>query len=62
MMVRNGWKRTSLKEGDQVVVVASQAKDASNTASVQTVTLASGRLMTFMAAPEEDAKREADYC
>src|SRR5882757_1141463 len=45
MLVRNGWRRTSLKEGDQVVVVASQAKDATNTASVQTVTLSDGRVL-----------------
>ena len=56
MMVRNGWKRTTLKPGDQVVVVASQAKDATATASVQTVSLAVGRTLTFMAAPDEPAK------
>jgi hypothetical protein len=56
MLVRNGWRRTSLKEGDQVVVVASQAKDATNTASVETVTLPDGRKLTFMAAPDEPAK------
>jgi hypothetical protein len=52
MLVRNGWRRTSLKEGDQVVVVASPAKDATNTASVETVTLPDGRKLTFMAAPD----------
>jgi hypothetical protein len=56
MLVRNGWRRTSLKEGDQVVVVASQAKDATNTASVETVTLPDGRKLTFMAAPDGPAK------
>jgi hypothetical protein len=56
MLVRNGWRRTSLKEGDQVVVVASQAKDATNTASVETVTLPDGRRLTFMAAPDGPAK------
>jgi hypothetical protein len=55
MLVRNGWRRTSLKEGDQVLVVASQAKDATNTASVQTVTLPDGRKLTFMAAPDAPA-------
>jgi hypothetical protein len=58
MLVRNGWRRTSLKEGDSVVVVASQAKDATNTASVETVTLPDGRKLTFMAAPEESGKPE----
>jgi hypothetical protein len=56
MLVRNGWKRTSLKEGDVVVAVASQAKDGTNTASLTTVTLANGTVLTFMAAPEEPAK------
>ena len=56
MLVRNGWRRTSLKTGDQVVVVASQAKDATNTASVETVTLPDGRRLTFMAAPDGPAK------
>ena len=58
MLVRNGWRRTSLKEGDHVVVVASQAKDATNTASVETVTLPDGRKLTFMAAPDEPGKAE----
>ena len=56
MLVRNGWKRTSLKEGDIVVAVASQAKDGTNTASLTTVTLANGTVLTFMAAPEEATK------
>jgi hypothetical protein len=60
MMVRNGWTRHSLKEGDQVVVVLSRAKDGTNTGSADTITLASGRRLTFMAAPPDDgAKPEA---
>ncbi len=51
MMVRNGWKRTSLKEGDKVVVVASRAKDGTTTASAETITLEDGTKLTFMAAP-----------
>jgi hypothetical protein len=60
MLVRNGWRRTSLKEGDMVLVVASQAKDATNTASVETVTLPDGRKLTFMAAPDAQAKDAKD--
>ena len=56
MLQRNGWHRSSLKPGDQVVVVASQAKDATATASVQTVTLPDGRQLTFMAAPDDPTK------
>src|SRR5580704_15823952 len=51
MLVRNGWRRTSLKEGDKVVVVASRAKDGTATASAQTITLEDGTKLTFMAAP-----------
>jgi len=53
MMVRNGWKRTSLKPGDTVVVTAALAKDGTNTASAQTIMLADGTTLTFMAAPEK---------
>ena len=52
MMVRNGWKRNSLKQGDEVVVNASRAKDGTPTASAQTITLSDGRQLTFMAAPD----------
>jgi hypothetical protein len=51
MMQRNGWTRHSLKEGDQVVVVAAQAKDGTNTASAQTIQKSDGTKLTFMAAP-----------
>src|ERR1700679_30371 len=56
MLVRNGWRRTSLKEGDKVLVIASKAKDAPKTPSVETVTLPDGRKLTFMAAPDGPAK------
>jgi hypothetical protein len=51
MMQRNGWTRHSLKEGDQVVVVAAQAKDGTNTASATTIEKSDGTKLTFMAAP-----------
>src|SRR3984957_14727117 len=38
MLVRNGWTRHSLKEGDHVVVVATPAKDGTHTASAVTIT------------------------
>ena len=40
---RMGWKRNSLKEGDQVTVEGSMAKDGSNMANARAVTLADGR-------------------
>jgi len=51
MMQRNGWTRHSLKEVDVVVVVASQAKDGTATASAQTIQKSDGTKLTFMAAP-----------
>jgi hypothetical protein len=54
MMVRNGWTRHSLMEGDQVVVVASKAKDGTTTGSADTIMKADGTRLTFMAA--SDAK------
>ena len=43
VLLRQGWKRDSLKPGDMVTVEASQAKDGSNFANAQRVTLADGR-------------------
>ena len=49
MMVRNGWKRDSIKEGDQVKVNASRARDGTNTASAQMIVKADGQRFSFMA-------------
>ena len=56
MMQRNGWTRHSLNEGDKVVVVASQAKDGTNTASADTIQKSDGTKLTFMSAPPPDVK------
>jgi hypothetical protein len=42
-LIRQGWRRTSLKEGDQVTIEGFLAKDGSNTANAHTVTLPDGR-------------------
>ena len=42
-LIRQGWRRTSLKEGDQVTVEGFRAKDGSNTANAHSVTLPDGR-------------------
>ena len=49
MMVRNGWKRDSIKQGDQVKVNASRARDGTNTASAQMIVKADGSRFSFMA-------------
>ncbi len=52
VLVRNGWKRTSLKAGDQVTVKGSRAKDASNTASAATILFPDGHKLSFLGADE----------
>ena len=42
-LLRRGWNRHSLKEGDVVTVQAYRAKDGTNMASARLVTLADGR-------------------
>ena len=43
VLIRQGWKRTSLKEGDTVTVEGYMAKDGSSLANARRVTLADGR-------------------
>lgn len=43
VLLRQGWKRDSLKPGDVVTVEAFQAKDGSNFANAERVTLSDGR-------------------
>ena len=42
-LIRAGWRKDSLKPGDQVIVQAYQAKDGSRTANGRSVTLPDGR-------------------
>ena len=43
VLVKQGWRRDSLKAGDQVTVEGSRAKDGSTTANARSVKLADGR-------------------
>ncbi len=43
VLMKQGWKRDSLKVGDQVTVDGSRAKDGSNTANASRVMLPDGR-------------------
>jgi len=43
VLKRNGWTRTSLKVGDEIVVSGSRAKDGATMANARTVVLADGR-------------------
>ena len=44
-LYRQGWRRDSLKEGDEVTIDGFRAKDGSATMTARSVTLASGRRM-----------------
>jgi hypothetical protein len=52
-LIRKGWRRTSLKLGDQVTVEGYAAKDGSNIANARSVTLADGS-QVFSGSPETD--------
>jgi uncharacterized protein DUF6152 len=43
VLLKQGWKKDSLKAGDQVTVEGSLAKDGSNTANARSVKLPDGR-------------------
>jgi hypothetical protein len=43
VLLKQGWRKTSLKEGDQVTVEGFRAKDSSNAASTRLVLLPDGR-------------------
>jgi hypothetical protein len=52
-LIRQGWRRTSLKEGDQVTVEGYAAKDGSNNANARSVTLPDGTKV-FAGSPATD--------
>ena len=43
LLMRNGWRRDSLKQGDEVVIEGSAAKDGSKRANARTVKKADGQ-------------------
>jgi hypothetical protein len=53
VLIRQGWRRTALKEGDQVVVEGYAAKDGSNVGNARAVTLPDGRKV-FAGSPATD--------
>ena len=52
VLTRNGWSRTSLKEGDAVTVEGSRARSGANMANARTVKLADGRQVFAREAPQ----------
>jgi hypothetical protein len=55
VLIRNGWSRNSVKQGDKVSVTGSQAKDNSNLGTANTITFPDGHKLNFLYA-EEPAK------
>lgn len=53
ILVRNGWKRNSIKEGDTVTVTGSRARDNSNFGIAQTIVFPDGRKLNFLSAFED---------
>jgi Family of unknown function (DUF6152) len=54
ILVRNGWKRNSIKEGDTVTVTGSRARDNSNFGIAQTIVFPDGRRLNFLSAYEDN--------
>ena len=52
-LIRQGWRRTALKEGDQITIEGYAAKDGSAVANARSITLADGRKV-FAGSPETD--------
>jgi hypothetical protein len=52
VLTRNGWSRTSLKEGDEVTVEGSRARSGAAMANARTVTLADGKQVFAREAPQ----------
>jgi hypothetical protein len=51
VLVRNGWSRHSLREGDKVTVSGLRAKDASTVGHCNTITFPDGRVLNFGSGP-----------
>jgi hypothetical protein len=60
ILYRGGWRKTSLKEGDEVTVEGFQAKDNSATMSAQNVTTADGKRMFAGSAEGPGASKSGD--
>jgi hypothetical protein len=58
VLIRNGWTRKSLKEGDQVTVQGSQAKDGAYLANARSVVLADGRKVFAGSSAEAEKEKQ----
>ncbi len=53
ILIRNGWHRNSIKEGDIVTVTGSQARDNSSLGIAQTIVFPDGHKLNFLSAYED---------
>jgi hypothetical protein len=53
VLIRNGWTRHSVKEGDKVNVTGIRAKDNSNLGTAGMITFPDGHKLSFLAADNE---------
>ena len=53
ILIRNGWSRHSLKEGDTVTVTGSQARDNSTLGIAQSIVFPDGHKLNFLSAYED---------
>jgi hypothetical protein len=53
ILIRNGWHRNSIKEGDTVTVTGSQARDNSNLGIAQTIVFPDGHKLNFLSAYDD---------
>jgi len=58
VLLKQGWTKNSLKEGDAVTVEGSAAKDSSNTANARSVTLPGGRRVFGGSSNPADAQNQ----
>ena len=48
VLIRNGWSRNSVKQGDKVSITGSQAKDSSNLGTAGTIVFPDGHKLSFL--------------
>jgi len=53
VLIRNGWKRNSVKAGDTVTVTGSPAKDNSHLGTATTIVFPDGHKLNFLSAFED---------
>jgi hypothetical protein len=58
-LARRGWKKDSLKTGDQVTIQAFRAKDGSNTVNARSIVLADGKKI-FAGSPDDGGPDNAE--